>query len=65
MKSNIKAMLARSGKTMRDVYRQTNIPYTALMFYQRNDFENAPFNRVLAIARCLGCKPEDLVIEEG
>lgn len=64
MKSNIKAMLARSGKTMRDVSRETGISYTTLMFYQRSDFESAPFGRVLEIARCLGCKPEDLVTEK-
>ncbi|ERL15231.1 hypothetical protein HMPREF1247_0816 [Atopobium sp. BV3Ac4] len=34
------------------------------MFYQRSGFENAPFGRVLAIARYLGCRPEDLITEE-
>ncbi|MDU0990949.1 MAG: helix-turn-helix transcriptional regulator [Enterococcus faecium] len=49
---------------MRDVSRETGISYTTLMFYQRSGFENAPFGRVLAIARYLGCRPEDLITEE-
>lgn len=63
MESRMREVRYERGKSLMRVHRDTGVPYTTLRRWESGKLPTAPVEKVVLVARSLGCRVEDLVSE--
>lgn len=64
MKSQMREMRDKCGKSLMRVHRETKIPYQTLQRWEYGEMPKARLEYAVLVAKSLNCNVEDLVKED-
>lgn len=64
MKSQMREMRDKCGKSLMRVHRETKIPYQTLQRWEKGEMPKARLEYAVRVARALNCSVEELVKED-